>query len=132
MQILQIRIVLHHTADSELFADDAAARLSAEELEGLVFVDAQRCAHYRATAHLLAAGTGRVYAHAYEVMTFDDGSTLCMQSRTEIDPADSGYGGDVIVLDGTGEYSGARGAGRFGGWSDGHNAFHDVELELEG
>jgi len=131
MTTLVLRIVLHHTADSELSADEAAARLSAEELEGLVFADGQRCAHYRASAHLLAAADGRVHAHAYEVMTFDDGSTLCTQSRTEIDPSGSGYAGEVIVLDGAGQYAEARGAGRFTGWSDGHNAVHDVQIELE-
>lgn len=127
---IKLRIVLHHTADSELSSPDARERLSAEELEGLVFMGDERCGHYRATAHLLAPVETAAYAHAFEVTTFDDGSTLCTASSAEIDGGEGGYGGPVTVLTGTGRFKGARGSGRFQGWSDGHNAFHDVEVKL--
>jgi len=122
---------MHHAADSTVL-DQEPHVLSTEELDGLFFSNDDQKAKYRAAAQIYVIGETRVYGQGYEVYTFDDGSTLSLRigMRKEGEVGDS-YSGGIEVLNGTGRYRGVSGSGTFTGWSNGYNAFHDIEISFD-
>ena len=122
---------MHHTADSTVSGDDADThQIYVEELDGLFFSDRDEKARYRAAA-LIYVRQGKAFiCSAFEIYTFDDGSSIATDIRAEGDgDATGSYTGTINILSGTGRFSSIQGSGGFTGWSNGYNAYHDIELE---